>query len=107
MDEQFHFFDQSALVHRLSHGLKKRSQEVVFLVGVGLSVPLKPGASGVMGADGLIDLIRAEFVEDSLQLVEFDKATNAGGKKNTRRPFYSCKADSDSRSPMKLLEKRS
>jgi hypothetical protein len=87
MNEHSHFFDQSALVHRLTHGLKKRSQEVVFFVGAGLSAPLKPGGQGVVGADGLIGLIRAEFVEDPRQLVEFDKATKAGGEKRYQAAF--------------------
>jgi hypothetical protein len=87
MGEQLHFFDQSAVEHRLSYGLKRRSQEVVFLVGAGLSAPTKLGASGVIGADGLIELIRAEFVDDSRQLVEFDNATKLGGGKKYQAAF--------------------
>jgi hypothetical protein len=70
---RFDFFDQAALLHRLSTALKKRDQEVVFLLGSALSAPLQAGAPGVPNVDGMIGLIRSEF-EDSPQLRQLDEA---------------------------------
>jgi hypothetical protein len=39
MSESFYFHDEAALLDRLSKGLQKRSQEVVFLVGSPLCYP--------------------------------------------------------------------
>jgi len=44
MPQEFDFYDEDALLERLSNGLKRRGQEVVFLVGAPLSAPIKPGA---------------------------------------------------------------
>lgn len=67
------FFDEEALLQRLSTGLRKRPQEVVFLVGAPLSAPTKDGTPGVPGVDGIINLIRAEFENDASEEVLFDK----------------------------------
>jgi hypothetical protein len=63
-----HFFDEAALLERLSTGLKRRSGEVVFLVGAPLSAPSKHGEPGVPDVDGVIQLIRREFQDDVTQL---------------------------------------
>ena len=70
----FHFHDEGALLDRLTRGLKKRSQEVVFLVGSPLCYPQAPGLPGVPGVEGVIDLIRNEFDDDPSQkpLLETD-----------------------------------
>ena len=61
MTKTFEFHDEAALLDRLSTGLKRRSQEVIFLVGAPLSAPLKPGNPGVPDVNGMIELIRQEF----------------------------------------------
>jgi hypothetical protein len=68
------FFDQSDLLYRLSRALIQRRQEVVFLVGSAFSAPIKRGASGIPDANGLIELIRLEFADDSQQIAGFDAA---------------------------------
>jgi tetratricopeptide (TPR) repeat protein len=61
MPETPQFHDESALLDRLSNGLTRRPQEVVFLVGAPLSSPMSLGSPGVPGVEGMIDLIRSEF----------------------------------------------
>ncbi len=74
------FHDESALLDRLSTGLKRRPQEVIFLVGAPLSSPVFPGAPGVPGVNGMIDLIRGEFNVDPAERaaleLELDRAGN-------------------------------
>lgn len=81
------FYDESALLERLSRGLKKRSQEVVFLVGAPLSSPSAPGSPGVPGVDGIIELIRAEFSDDESQLFALNKTLEAAGHKKYQAAF--------------------
>lgn len=87
MIERFHFYDQSALLHRLTSALKKRTQQVVFLLGAALSEPTKPGAPGVQGSEELIDQIRREFVDDSAQSLQFDRAIQSAGDKRYSAAF--------------------
>jgi hypothetical protein len=87
MKEPLHFFAQEELVYRLSKGLEKREQEVVFLVGAGLSVPMRPGAPGVFGTDEIINLVREEFADDSAQLAYFNEALDAAGAKRYQAAF--------------------
>jgi hypothetical protein len=68
MAQPFDFYDESALLDRLSKGLKRRSQPTVFLVGAPMSAPAFVGAPGVPGVDGVLDLIRGEFADDPVQL---------------------------------------
>ena len=74
MSETHYFHDEEALLERLAKGLKRRSQQVVFLVGSPLSAPYRPGTPGVPGVDGVIDLIRAEFSDDTNQVALLDQA---------------------------------
>jgi len=69
MAEPLHFHDETTLLDRLSKGLQRRSQEVIFLVGAPLNCPLRPGMAGVPGVDGVIELIRQEFHNDPSQLL--------------------------------------
>ena len=87
MSEQPHFFDQHALVHRLSAGLNKRRQETVFLLGAGLSTPTSACARGVPGTEDLIQLIRNEFCGNSLRLEEFDRTIGLAGGKRYQAAF--------------------
>ncbi len=66
-------------MERLSKGLKKHSQEVIFLVGVPLSAPVKPGAAGVPDVDGVIELIRREFEDDTAQVSALDRHLESAG----------------------------
>ena len=68
MNKSIHFYDEDALLERLSRGLKRHCQEVVFLVGAPLSAPVTTGGPGVPDVKGVIDLIRREFEDDSQQL---------------------------------------
>src|SRR6202142_556197 len=74
------FYDQVALLERLTGGLKRRPQEVVFLVGSPLSAPTQPGMPGVPAVDGGIDLIRNEFQEEPAQLAALDTALHTPGQ---------------------------
>jgi hypothetical protein len=87
MSQQLNFFEKAALVYRLSHALKKRSQEVVFLVGSALSTPVTPGAPGVVNSDGIVDLIRQEFSDDPVHLAEFSAAIDAAGPRKYQAAF--------------------
>src|ERR1039457_2114013 len=79
MNKSFHFYDEGALLERLSNGLKRHSQEVVFLVGAPLSAPLTTGGPGVPGVGGVIDLIRREFEGDPLQLQMLNRTLESPG----------------------------
>jgi hypothetical protein len=54
--------------------LKKRSQQVTFLVGAPLSAPTNPGKPGVPGVEGVIDLIKQEFAHEPEELHFLDEA---------------------------------
>ncbi len=88
MKQEFQFFGQADLVYRLSKGLEKRDQGVIFLVGAALSAPTKPGAQGVLDTDGMIELIREEFAGDSSQLASFDDTLRAAGEKRYQAAFF-------------------
>lgn len=87
MKESFHYFEQADLLYRLSKGLEKRNQEVIFLVGAALSAPIKPGAPGVMGTEDMIELIRQEFADDSTHLSSFHEALAAAREKRYQAAF--------------------
>jgi hypothetical protein len=87
MKEPLHFFGQDELVYRLTKGLEKREQEVVFLVGAGLSVPVTAGAPGVFSTNEIIDLVRAEFAGDPSQLASLDQALDAAREKRYQTAF--------------------
>ena len=78
--ESFFFYDADALLERLSRGVKKHPQNVVFLVGAPLS-------EAVPGVDGIIDLIRAEFEDDPLQTSAVDAALAAAGDRRYQAAF--------------------
>ncbi len=86
-ETQFYFHDDDALLDRLAEGLKKRSQEVVFLVGSPLSAPWPPGSPGVPGIDGVIDLIREEFAGDPNQLRKLTQAIDGAGSNRYQEAF--------------------
>jgi len=78
MSFNHYFHDDTALLERLSRGLIKRRQEVVFLLGSALSMPMSAEAPGVPGVDGVIKLIQREFDEDDVQLEKFQHALASG-----------------------------
>src|SRR5215468_4513666 len=82
MSNTFHFHEETALLERLSNGLKKRSQEVVFLVGAPLSAPVNPGTPGVPDVNGVIKLVIREFgdADDQVRSLK-DVLEKAGGKR--------------------------
>lgn len=83
----FHFFDERTLIDRLTKGLRKGHQEVVFLVGAPLSAPHCAGAAGVPGVEGIIDLIRLEFVDDAEESAAFDRAIASAGERRYQAAF--------------------
>ncbi len=80
-------YDEDALVERLSHGLRRGSQEVVFMVGAAFSSPLAAGDPGVPDVSGVIDLIRREFEGDRHQSSLFESAVSAGGRRRYQAAF--------------------
>jgi tetratricopeptide (TPR) repeat protein len=87
MPPTFDFYDEEALLERLSHGVKKRPQEVVFLVGAPMSSPLTPSRPGVPGVGGVIELIRQEFADTVSELAALDLKLNAAGPKQYHAAF--------------------
>jgi hypothetical protein len=87
MPEALHFYDEDALLERLSKGLKKHSQEVIFLVGAPLSSPVTPRGPGVPGVEGVINLIRSEFHDDSAQSSALDQALERAGVRQYQAAF--------------------
>jgi tetratricopeptide (TPR) repeat protein len=87
MKNTFEFHDEAALLERLSKGLKRRDQEVVFLVGAPLSAPLKDGEPGVPNVEGVIKLIREEFSDDVGQVAAFDQALQKSGNRCYQTAF--------------------
>jgi hypothetical protein len=81
------FFDRLALLERLSRALKKRSQDVVFLVGAPLSAPATPAGPGVPGVAGVIALIEEEFEDDPLQMSALMNALEGAGSKRYQVAF--------------------
>lgn len=87
MTNSLHFFEIEDLLYRLSKGLEKRDQAVVFLVGAGLSAPVTPCAPGVCGTDQMIALIKKEFEGDADQLAALDRSMEAAGEKRYQAAF--------------------
>jgi tetratricopeptide (TPR) repeat protein len=79
--------DEDALVERLSRGLSRSNQEVVFLVGAAFSAPWVPDSPGVPNVDGVIDLIRREFEGETRQLALFDGALSGAGRRRYQAAF--------------------
>lgn len=71
--QPLHYYDESALLERLTVGLKRSDRPVVFLLGSPLAAPLNPQLSGVPLVDGVIDLIRQEFLDPD-QRTSFEQA---------------------------------
>jgi hypothetical protein len=80
MTHSFSFYDDEALLHRLTTGLKKRPQEIIFLVGAPLSAPLTISSPGVPDATGIIDLIRKEFEGEVSEKTALEKELSKAGK---------------------------
>jgi len=74
MNTLFEFYDQAALLERLSGGLKGRIQDVVFLVGSPMSASPTPLGRGVPDVGGVIQLIREEFCSQPGQIAALDQA---------------------------------
>jgi tetratricopeptide (TPR) repeat protein len=64
-------YDEAALLERLTTGVQRSKQPVIFLVGSGLTAPIREGGAGVPGVRGVIELIKAEFNPD--QQTELEK----------------------------------
>lgn len=82
-----YFYDEGALLERLLNGLHRRSQEVVFVLGSGLSAPTAPGKPGVPNASGVIDLIRREFEGDARLLALLDTSLEDAGSNRYQAAF--------------------
>lgn len=82
-----HFYDEPALLERLSGALKRRAKEVIFLVGSPLSAPNEPGKPGVPGVEGVIDLIRHEFNDNPSQLTALEQELASAGENKYQAAF--------------------
>ena len=69
------YYDEDALVERLTTGIQKSGQSVIFLVGSPVTSALPPNSIGVPDVRGVIDLIRQEF--DATQQAELDKSLSS------------------------------
>lgn len=81
MNDNFEFYDQSALLYRLSDAIADRPQEVVFLLGSPLSAPCLPSGPGVPDVAEVINLIRTEFSGNDEQLRQLDSSLLASPNK--------------------------
>jgi tetratricopeptide (TPR) repeat protein len=88
MVESFDFYDEQALLERLSTGIRKRRQEIVFLVGAPLSAPVSPGGPGVPDVDGMIDLIRQEFDGEPTEQAALEQELVSSGAKKYQAAFF-------------------
>src|ERR1700733_6234346 len=87
MAGSFDFYDEQALLERLSTGLKKRTQEVIFLVGAPLSAPDGLGEPGVPGVDGMIELIRQEFDGEPTEQATLEQELASSGARRYQAAF--------------------
>jgi hypothetical protein len=81
MPNDFDFYNEAALVARLTRAIEKRHQEVVFLVGSPLSAANTNGGRGVPTVDGIVEMIRREFEDDASELRSFDEDIAKAGER--------------------------
>ena len=74
------YYDDAALLDRLTIGVRRSGKEVVFLVGSAISAAPEMEGIGVPGVDGVIELIRQEF-DDPFQLAELEKVLGSAPNK--------------------------
>jgi hypothetical protein len=55
------YYDEAALLERLTTGIQKSGQPVIFLVGSPITSAVPPRTEGVPNVGGVIDLIKQEF----------------------------------------------
>jgi hypothetical protein len=72
-------YDQIALLDRLTMGIEKSGQSVVFLVGSALTAPVPSiaEAAGVPNVQGVIKLIENEFPPDQISVFKHEIASSA------------------------------
>jgi hypothetical protein len=73
------FYDQNALLERLTTGVDRSNQSVIFLVGSALTAPIGEPSVGVPAVAGVIDLIRQEFDAEQSQHLDAEIAKGANG----------------------------
>lgn len=66
------FFDQSALIDRLTSGVQEAGKEIVFVVGAALTAPTATTA-GVADVSAITEMIRDVFSGKQAQLDELDR----------------------------------
>ena len=71
--ENVTFFDEEALLDRLSDGLVGSPKEVVFVVGAPLTAPEEQGQPGVYNVSKIIECIRSRFPEDAGPRLALDR----------------------------------
>ena len=64
LTDEADYFEQGALLERLTAGIVGSDKQIVFVLGSALTAPPVDGARGVSGVNAIIDLIRAEFSPD-------------------------------------------
>jgi hypothetical protein len=70
-------YDETALVERLSAGVKRADQPAIFLFGSALTAPQQPELPGVPNVEGVIELIRHEFKDSLDQAQQFEMAISS------------------------------
>jgi tetratricopeptide (TPR) repeat protein len=70
--ENITFYDEEALLDRLSDGIKESSKEVVFVVGAPLTAPEEIGQPGVSNVADMISDIRGRFPSGSGSLITLE-----------------------------------
>ena len=68
-----YFFDEDALLERLTNGAIASKREIVFVLGAPLTAPYGEESRGVAGVSAVVDLIRKQFNSDQKQLLEFER----------------------------------
>jgi hypothetical protein len=66
-------YDESALLDRLTEGVRRQDRSTVFLVGSPITAPIGGTTDGVPGVDGVIEIIREEFL-NATQCEELQQA---------------------------------
>ena len=79
--QRFELYDESALLDRLTHGLLKSERSAVFLVGSAVSTPTVTDKFGVPGVDGVIEIIRSEFLGTPAEREFENVASEFGGNR--------------------------
>ncbi|WKL56749.1 NB-ARC domain-containing protein [Asticcacaulis sp. ZE23SCel15] len=63
LSDETDYYDQAALIERLTNGISNSDRQIVFVVGSALTAPQHAGKKGIPGVAGIIDLISSDFAD--------------------------------------------